>query len=210
MRKSAFIAFATALLLAATLAFAQAPAGGPPPGKPMQVRGTVETLDGNTLTVKDKAGQDVAVTLAPNYKVRAVVKRSLSDIKAGDFVASTSLTGSDGKQHAVQITIFPDAMKGVVPQLQIPWDTAPDSLMTNAIVMGVAGAPDGQTLKVKYKDTETEIVVPSDIPIVTLAPGDPGLLKPGAFVVMTARKQADGTITAANVTAEKDGVKPPM
>jgi hypothetical protein len=29
-------------------------------------------------------------------------------------------------------------------------------------------------------------------------------------VFVFARKQADGTLTAASVTAEKDGVKPPM
>jgi hypothetical protein len=41
-------------------------------------------------------------------------------------------------------------------------------------------------------------------------PGDPGLLKAGAAVFITAQKKPDGTLTASSVTAEKDGVKPPM
>ena len=36
------------------------------------------------------------------------------------------------------------------------------------------------------------------------------LLKPGAAVFIVAQKQADGALTAARVTAEKDGVKPPQ
>jgi hypothetical protein len=35
-------------------------------------------------------------------------------------------------------------------------------------------------------------------------------LKPGVAVVMFARKLPDGKLSAAGVTAEKNGVKPPM
>ena len=40
--------------------------------------------------------------------------------------------------------------------------------------------------------------------------GDRSLLKPGAAVLTIAQKKPDGSLTAARVTAEKDGVKPPM
>ena len=43
-----------------------------------------------------------------------------------------------------------------------------------------------------------------------MAPGDHGLLKPGAAIFIVAQKQPDGCLSAARVTAEKDGVKPPM
>jgi hypothetical protein len=36
------------------------------------------------------------------------------------------------------------------------------------------------------------------------------LLKPGATIFIVAQKQPDGSLTAARVTAEKDGVKPPQ
>jgi hypothetical protein len=65
-------------------------------------------------------------------------------------------------------------------------------------------------LKVSHKGGDTEVVVGPDTPIVTYVPGDPGLLKPGAAIFVTALKKADGTLTAARITAEKDGVKPPM
>jgi len=54
------------------------------------------------------------------------------------------------------------------------------------------------------------VIVGPDTPIVTYVPGDASLLKPGAAIFCIAQKKADGSLTAARITAEKDGVKPPM
>ena len=120
-----------------------------------------------------------------------------------------SIKGADGKLHAIEVLIFPEAMRGTA-EGQFPWDLQPESVMTNAAVAGVAAAPTGRTLKLAYKGGESEIMVGADAPIVTFEPADASLLKPGATVFLTARKQPDGTLTAARVTAEKGGVKPPM
>src|SRR6266700_3210624 len=136
--------------------------------------------------------------------------RGTADIKPGDFVASTSLKGADGKLKAIEVHILPDALRGVVAEAQIPWDLVPDSIMTNAILTGTTTATGGQIMKVKYKDSEAEVLVPPDAPIVGYVPGDAGLLKPGAAVFLVAQKKDDGSLTAARVTAEKDGVKPPL
>ena len=176
---------------------------------PTRIRGTVEKLDGQALSVKSREGQQVTITLAPNVAVAYLLKKSLADIKAGDFVASTSMKGTDGKNHSIELRIFPEAMRGL-GEGQYAWDLAPESLMTNATVSGVTGAPQGQTLKVTYKGGESELVVGPETPIFGYGTGDMSLLKPGAAVFIVAQKQADGTLTAARVTAEKDGVKPPM
>ena len=181
-----------------------------PQGTPTRIRGTVEKLDGQKLMVKARDGSAVTIDLAPNYAVRAVVKRSVADIKPGDFVASTSVKQPDGSYKAVELHIFLEAQKGVVPQGQQPWDLIPDSLMTNAIVTGVSSAPQGGKMTVKVKDKDFEVAVPPDTPVVTYAPGDASLLKPGAAIFVIALKKPDGSLSSANVTAEKDGVKPPM
>ena len=173
------------------------------------VRGTVERLDGHTLVVKSRDGASVSVTLAPNYTVSGVVKKSVSDIKPGDFVASTSVKGTDGKLHAVEVHFLPQNLRARI-EGQTPTDLIPNSLMTNAIVSGTAAGADGEVLKVSFKGSEAEVVVGPDVPVVAYAPGEPGLLKPGAAVSMIAEKMPDGMLTAARVTAEKDGVKPPM
>lgn len=204
MRKIALLAALCAGLLSAS-AMAQTPA---PEGTPTRIRGTVERLDGQTLVVKSRDGQNVTIALAPNYSVAALVKKNISDVKQGDFVASTGVKGTDGKLHAIEVRIFPEALRGV-GEGQYPWDLKPDSTMTNATVAGIAGGA-GQTLKVSYKGSESEYVVDSDCPVFGYTQGDAGLLKPGAAVFVIALKKPDGSLTAQRLTAEKDGIKPPM
>jgi hypothetical protein len=202
----------TKLLLAgALIALLALPAAAqnPPEGTPTRIRGTVEKLDGQTLTVKSREGPQLTIVLAPNFTVSAVVKKSLGDIKAGDFVGAASTKGTDGKLHALEVLIFPEAMRGT-GEGERPWDLTPDSLMTNATVSGITSAPQGQALKVTYKGGESEIIVAPNTPIVTFAPGDASLLKPGAAIITAATRKPDGTLSASRVTAEKDGVRPPM
>src|SRR6516162_8652263 len=205
-------AMTTRLLLAgALIALIALPAAtqNAPEGTPTRIRGTVEKLDGQMLTVKSREGPELTIALAPNFTVAAVVKKSLSDIKTGDFVGAASTKGTDGKLHALEVLIFPEALRGTA-EGERAWDLTPDSLMTNATVAGIASAAQGQALKVTYKGGESEIIVAPNTPIVTFAPGDASLLKPGAAIITAATRKPDGTLSASRVTAEKDGVRPPM
>jgi hypothetical protein len=205
MRKTAlFAAFCAGFLSVSALA--QTPA---PEGTPTRIRGTVEKLEGLDLTVKSRDGGDMKIVLAPNYAVAALVKKSVADIKTGDYVASTGVKGGDGKLHAIEVRIFPEALRGV-GEGQYPWDLKPDSTMTNATVAGLASAGAGQTLKVSYKGSESEYVVDPDCPVFGYAQADASLLKPGAAVFVVALKKPDGSLNASRITAEKDGIKPPM
>ena len=177
---------------------------------PARIRGTVEKLDGQTLMVKSRDGQSVSIALAPDFTVRGMVTKTIADIKPGDFVASTSVKGPDGKLRAIEVHILPESLRGVAREGQFPWDLVPDSLMTNATAAQVTSAAQGQVIKVTYKDGDAEVTIPPGTPIVGYVAGDPSLLKPGAAVFIIAQKSADGSLTASGVTAEKDGVKPPM
>jgi hypothetical protein len=177
-----------------------------PEGTPTRIRGTVDRLEGRTLVVKTSSGQSVPVTMGPDFAANGVEKRSLSDIKAGDYIASTSVRGPDGKLRALEIHFLPPGAN----EGQFAWDLAPDSLMTNATVAGIAAAPQGQVLRVTYKGQEAEITVSPDIPVVAFVPGDMSLVKPGAAVFVFGRRHADGAVSASRATLEKDGVKPPM
>ena len=48
------------------------------------------------------------------------------------------------------------------------------------------------------------------MPILAPVPGDKSLLKPGLAVFLAGPKGDDGTVTAAFMYVEKDGIKPPM
>jgi hypothetical protein len=186
-------------------AFAQ----NPPATTPVRVAGTIEKLDGDNLTVKTKEGQAVIVTLNADAAIFGVEKRSVADIKPGDFLASGGIRGSDGKIHAIEVRIFPEALRGI-GEGQRPWDVKTDGVMTNATVGNVTQSPEGGVVHVTYKDGQSEFTVGPEVPVLAYVAGDRGLLKPGAGVVTVAQKKPDGTLTTGRVTAEKNGVKPPM
>lgn len=202
MRK---IAIAALIALAVGPALAQTP----PAGTPTRIRGTVDKLDGQNLMVKSRDGQTLTIELAANVVVITLVKKSIADIKAGDYVASTGVKGTDGKIHAVEVRIFPEAARGT-GEGQYPWDLMPDSIMTNATVGKIDQAPQGPVLHVTFKGTESEFTVGPDVPVLANGPGDISLLKPGVAVFVIALKHEDGKLTSARLYAEKDGVKPPM
>ena len=203
MRQSVFTLALIALIVGPALA------QSPPATTPTRVRGTVEKLDGQTLKINTREGPVVTVVLGPNFAVSSLVRKTAAEIKPGDYVASTGVKGSDGKLHAVEVRIFPENLRGVA-EGQFPWDLRPDTTMTNATVAGIASATGGQTLKVNFKGNESEYVVGPETPVFGYGPGDASLLKPGAAVFLVAQKQPDGSLTASRITAEKDGVKPPM
>jgi hypothetical protein len=198
-------------IAAVCIAFLAVPASAqtPPATTPMRVAGTVDKLDGNNLTVNMKDGQAVAVVLADNAAVFGVEKRTVADIKPGDFLASGGVKGTDGKIYAVEVRIFPETLRGT-GEGQRPWDARPDGVMTNATVGTVSQSPQGGVIHVKYKDGESEFTVGPEVPVLAYVAGDRSLLKPGAAIVTVAQKKPDGTLTTGRVTAEKDGVKPPM
>lgn len=199
---SVFAAVFVALLALPTLA------QSPPAGTPARIRGTVDKLDGQALSVKQRDGQITTVTLASGAAIETLVKRSLADIKPGDFVASTGIKGKDGKIHAIEVRIFPKATPD--GGRQFAWDLSPDSVMTNATVGTVTKTPEGEVLHVTFKGGESEYSIGPDVPVLATAPGEMSLLKPGIAVFVIALKHPDGSLTSSRLYAEKDGIKPPM
>jgi len=195
--------FVVLLGLGAVSAAAQAPSGNR-----VRVSGTVVKLDGHRLTVTEHSGDSVTIMLARDAAIYGVEKRAFADIKPGDFVASGGVRGPDGKIHAVELRIFPAALRGL-GEGQRPWSVKPDGVMTNATVGTVTASPGGGVLHVTYEGGQSEFAVGPGVPILAYVPADESLLKPGAAVLLVAQKQADGTLTANRVTAEKGGVKPP-
>ncbi|MFZ2007030.1 MAG: hypothetical protein WAV02_18250 [Stellaceae bacterium] len=187
-------------------ALAQSPSAANPPPT-VRIRGTVDKLDGDTLTVKAKDGSMQTITVA-HKSVQYFEKKNLADIKVGDFLASTGIKGTSGKIHAIEVRIFPKASPD--GGRQFPWDLSPDSVMTNATVGQVTQTPNGPLLHVTFTGGESEYTIGPDVPILAGADGDKSLLQPGKAVFVIARKGDDGKLTSARIYVEKDGVKPPM
>jgi hypothetical protein len=194
-------ALAAGLVLASVAAQAQ-------PGT-VRVRGTIEKVDGGTLTVKTREGDTVSVKVPDNVGVAGVVKRTLADIKPNDFVGIAAMPQAGKPSRALEVLIFPEAMRGT-GEGHRGWDLMPESTMTNATVVDTVTQVDGQILTLKYKEGEQKFEVGKDTPIVSFAPGEKSELKPGAVIFISgATKAADGALSAARVTVGRE-VPPPM
>ena len=190
---------------AAAIGITAASAQQPPT---VRVRGTIEAIDGQMLTIKTREGNEVKAKLADKATIAAVVKASYADIRQGGFIGVTGMPQADGSQTCREIHIFPEAMRGT-GEGHRPWDLEPKSTMTNATVEEVTSVGEHE-IRLKYKDGEKKIVVGPECPIVSYAPGDKSDLKPGAKVFIgAATRQADGTLSAARINVGRDAA-PPM
>ena len=169
--------FFTAVLLAGSLAatppaWSQTPASTPTPPTPTpptRVRGAIAALHGNVLTVETRDGQKMDIVLAEPVTVMTVKKVDLSAIGPGAYIGTATRTGADGKMTALEVLVFPEAMRGA-GEGHYDWDLEPGSKMTNGTVKGAVTAAAGRELSVGYKDAAQTVYVPPGVPVVTFAP----------------------------------------
>jgi len=175
------------------------------------VRATIEAVadDGASLSVRTRSGEAATVRLTPSTSVTLVVPAALADVKPGLFIGVAALPGAEGAQNALEVHIFPEAMRGTGEGFR-PFDLAPGSTMTNGAVEAKIDRVEGSQLTVTYKGGQQTIVIDKSTPIVAFAPGARADLKPGAAIVARAAKAADGAYEATRVLVGKDGLTPPM
>jgi len=212
------------LTVAALLTFSSAAIAQVPP----RMRGTVVSVAGDDAVIRTPVGR-VTVHLAADTRFAGAKKVSLDEIKPNSFIGTAAVTAANGTLRALEVTIFPEAMRGV-GEGSHPWDLGKSGLMTNGAVSsmtdgtvaaaasassmtnGTVGAMSdnrARTIKVSYKGGEQTVDLPETIPVVALEPGDKTLLKTGAKVVVFGPVSGT-TVDAKQVVVGEDGVKPPM
>jgi hypothetical protein len=196
--KRMFAGIAVIAALAAVPALAQ---------QPQRVRGTIESVDGSTLVIKQGEGPDVTVKFTDNVQVFGVAPATLADVKPGAFIGVGAMPQPDGSQKAIQVMIFAESQRGLGEGFR-PWDR-PGTTMTNATVDTTVAGVDGQEVTVKYKDGEKKIIIGKDVVIRAYVAGDKSELKPGAHIaIVRADKIPDGTLQTARINVGRDGVVP--
>jgi hypothetical protein len=192
------------VLASSLLAIAQQPPA------PSRVRGTIEAVDGDLLSVKSRSGEDFRLRMTGDIRVVGIARISLSDIKVGSFIGATTVPGPDGGDaKAIEVHLFPEEMRGTGEGSR-PFDLRPNSTMTNATVAEAVAGNDGHTLLIKYKDGEKKVAVSADTPVVTYVPADKSDLKAGAKVIAMMKKLPDGSFETSRVSVGRDGLTPPM
>ena len=156
-----------ALLLVLSAALAQTPT---------RVRGTISAFDGTSLSVGNeqmRVGEKTEIVFARPM--------ALAEIRAGDFLAITSVKGSDGTLTAYEVRRFP---KPISPGHR-PFDGRDDQTMTNATVGAMVRSANGRELTMTYEGGAQKIVLPENASISNLVPGSRAQLVPGAPVNLT-------------------------
>ncbi|MDT7952698.1 MAG: hypothetical protein RQ966_14440 [Acetobacteraceae bacterium] len=217
---------ATGLALLPVIAFAAAPSP--------HVRGTVTSINGDTVQLKTDDGKTQDVKLSSGTKFIGVTKASLDKIDKNSYIGTATKDVGD-KLVALEVVIFPEAMRGTGDG-HYDWDPLPDhtqsggstvsstmtngnvsatsapggkvnSTMTNGAVSAESKSGGAKQLTVTYKGGEKQILVPPNVPVVMLAPGKRDEMKEGSHVVVTTAKDSN---TANAIAVGLDGVTPPM
>jgi hypothetical protein len=172
----------------------------------VRVRGTIAEVKSDMLVVKTRDGRTVQLHLAPDAQVQTAKKTTLAEMGPNAYVGVTSVKGPDGRDVAKEVhSIGPQ-----VPQMHGPWDSTPNSTMTNANVAATAQTSGGNEITLKNKDGEHKVLVTPQTEIVTFVPGSRADLKPGETIFSGARVEGDGKFMTQRVAVSKDGVKPPQ
>ena len=171
----------------------------------VRLRGTIESLDGDVLSVKTREGKDVKLQLSPDAQVVTTKKVSADEFKPGSYVGVTSVKDANGHLVAKRI----HALGPQVPQMHGPWDGIPNSMMTNSNITGITKMGNGSELTLKNKEGEQKILVNAETEYYNFVPGSRADLKPGETIFSGARVEGDKFMTQ-RVAVSKDGVKPPQ
>ena len=212
-----FIGF-IGVLGAALPAFSQSwPAGVTP------VRGVVESISGDMLTVESRTGP-VKIHIGSPLQLYRDMPSDLAHVNSTSFVGVTSVKQTDGSEQATEIHIFPEELRGtgegswMMDQSQTT--ASGNSRMTNGMVSksrmtngSVSGSrmtngtvntkPGASTLTVQYKGGIQTISVPPNIPVTALALSQEAL-KQGQNVLVLATKQQDGSLTTTRIVSRSN------
>ncbi len=173
---------------------------------PHRTRGTIDSITLTQLVLTSRSGATVTYAITGDTKVAGEKTVPISAIQQGSYIGSAAVPAGQGKLRALEVTVFPPAMKGV-GEGHYAWDLGPSSSMTNGTV-GHLVVSNGNTMTVDYAGGKKTIVVPADVPIVTIDPGAMSDLKPGVKVIVFS-SQTDAT-TAATIVYGENGIAPPQ
>ena len=181
---------------------------------PVHLRGAIQSVDGKGFTMAPAGSKPVAVKLTDKTRITSLEASQLSDITPGLFVGTAAIPQADGTLKAVEVHIFPEAMRGTGEGYR-PFPQVKQGTMTNATITNIVGtqgavSDNGLTLTLKYKDGEKTVVVPKGTPVVLLGEGKASMLKAGAKVSVTGIKETGGALDATRILVGLDGATPPI
>jgi hypothetical protein len=192
------------------------------PTPALHVRGTIVSSSATSIVVSTTSGNDT-IAFGPQTNIVGLVSSSIAKVAPGDFIGTAVAPQPNGSLRALEVTIFPPALKGTGEGFY-PWDKQQNSMMANATVQNVAtrqnmmanatvqsvgaGAA-GKTVQLTYNGGTKTVTIPPNVPVVAIQPGSKALLTAGAHVFVIASRDPSGLV-ASQISVGENGIVPPM
>src|SRR5467141_741815 len=202
------LVFVTLLAAQATPSTVWAQVRGAPPIS--GVIGKVQSFAGSSLDVQTPSGV-VHVDVKQPLTTYKQVPSDLSHVTSASYVGVASTEQADGKELAKEIIIFPAELSGAAEGsvLTDPPGATTHSRMTNGSVSrpavshsrmtnGTVQKGNGTTLVVQYQDGSKTISVPSNVPVMEVAP-EQITLASGDTVYVATEKLPNGTLVTDKI-----------
>ncbi|MEE8630157.1 MULTISPECIES: metal ABC transporter permease [Methylobacterium] len=115
-----------------------------------RLRGTIERVEGDAVTIRTRAGTIETVRLGTGTRVAQLAPASLDDIKDGSFIGTAAKAGPKPGDPpvALEVLIFPEALRGA-GEGHYPWDRLPDGAASGPVetsmTNGTVKAPEVET-----------------------------------------------------------------
>jgi hypothetical protein len=164
------------------------------------LRGTIESVDGQSLVVNARTGTTINVRLADDAHVFILKPAALADAKVGSFVGMTTQPQPGGTESVVELYIFPsdpsrDPFNIPTSGLFSPRNEA-DVLN---YVEGSILKNDGQTLTLRGSMADEMVPVSADINVVAVTPTTSADILAGQKVFVPNGKPVDFGLIAPTV-----------
>ena len=207
MRNFVFSIALLATVIPASSAFSQTF----PPGV-VPVGGAITDINSSEVSLQTAKGP-VTVHLIQPVTVYAGQPSDMSHISKNSYIGVGSVKGVDGKEHATDIKIFPEAFRGMAEgsYMQPAASGAPsNSRMTNGTVTQpkAKGTASGSRMtngsatvsgnRSELTVGDQQIEVPAGTPVILIAPTTRPL-QPGDHVLIPAKKEEDGSFNGQGV-----------
>jgi hypothetical protein len=205
-----------------------------PAAAPQRLRGTIETVTPASVTLQTRDGTSETLILSSKTRFAILNTASVNAILPESYIG-TAAKGSGANMIALEVVIFPPAMRGD-GEGHYPWDPLPDvtaptasaassmtngsvsnvmatakvgSSMTNGSVQTVSALPGAKQISVVYPGGKQIILVLPSTPVVALQPATHAALTPGAQAFAVALDE-NGKLIALYIATGAKGVRPPM
>ncbi|MEA1831668.1 hypothetical protein U8607_06180 [Methylobacterium durans] len=191
------------------LGLSAAPAlAGPDEDFGTRYRGTVETREGDVLTLRLRAGGTAAIRMNDTTRLLTAAPATVRDIKPESYVSALSVPECGTARRAEAVTIYAPDLRGWFSGHR-SWDTMPDAALTGGWIGDLSG-DDPRRVVLNYEGGTKTVTVAADTKATQITRGEKALLIAGAEVTAFVAPDEAGKPVAEIIAVGRRGAVPSL